>query len=55
MASISAHKIYGLKGSGVLIKKQHVQLAELFQVEIRMLCVEVHPMLQLICLYKTLD
>lgn len=29
LASISAHKLNGLKGSGLLMKKQHVQLAEL--------------------------
>ena len=28
LASFSAHKINGLKGSGFLVKKQHVQLAE---------------------------
>ncbi|MDD6467976.1 MAG: cysteine desulfurase family protein [Erysipelotrichaceae bacterium] len=29
LATLSAHKIYGLKGSGVLIKKQHIQLIPL--------------------------
>ena len=29
MASFSAHKIHGLKGSGALIKKQHVELLPL--------------------------
>lgn len=29
MATFSAHKIYGLKGSGLLIKKQHVELLPL--------------------------
>ena len=29
LASFSAHKIYGLKGSGILMKKQHVQIEPL--------------------------
>lgn len=29
LATMSAHKIYGLKGSGILIKKQHIQLVPL--------------------------
>ena len=29
LATMSAHKIYGLKGSGILVKKQHIQLLPL--------------------------